>query len=91
MLRRLCDAGHLTRQAMWAAYQDELERLLDIPRGSGGNFYATEVHRVSERFARAVVTSTLEGQTLYQDAFRMFGISKLKTFETFGKRLEISR
>jgi Zn-dependent peptidase ImmA (M78 family)/transcriptional regulator with XRE-family HTH domain len=91
ILRRIHDAGYLGRQAMWAAYQAELDRLLDIPRGgSGGNFYATEVTRVSERFARAVVTSTFEGQTLYQDAFRLFGISKLKTFEELGRRLGVS-
>jgi Zn-dependent peptidase ImmA (M78 family) len=90
-LRRIHDAGYLSRQAMWAAYSSELERLLEIPRGgSGGNFYATEMTRVSERFARAVVTSTLEGQTLYQDAFRLFGISKLKTFEELGRRLGVS-
>ncbi len=91
ILRRIHDAGFLTRQAMWAAYQEELDRLLEIPRGSGGgNFYATEVARVSERFARAVVTSTFEGQTLYQDAFHLFGISKLKTFQELGRRLGIS-
>jgi len=90
ILRRLHDAGFLGRQEMWAAYQAERDRLLDIPRGSGGNFYATEVARVSERFARAVVMSTFEGQTLYQDAFRMFGISKLKTFQELGRRLGVS-
>jgi Zn-dependent peptidase ImmA (M78 family) len=91
ILRRIHDAGFLGRQEMWAAYEAELERLLAIPRGeSGGNFYATEVTRVSERFARAVVTSTLEGLTLYQDAFRLFGISKLKTFEELARRLGVS-
>lgn len=90
ILRRLHDAGFLGRQEMWAAYEEERDRLLDIPRGSGGNFYATEVARVSERFARAVVTSTFEGQTLYQDAFRMFGFSKLKTFQELGRRLGVS-
>lgn len=61
ILRRLHDAGFLDRQEMWAAHKEERDRLLDIPRGSGGNFYAPEVARVSERFARAVVTSNFEG------------------------------
>lgn len=90
ILRRLHDAGFLGRQQMWAAYKAELERLMEIPRGSGGNFYATEVARVSERFARAVITSTFEGQTLHRDAFRLFGFSKLKTFEELGRRLGVS-
>ena len=32
--------------------------------------------RVSRRFAQTLVASTLEGRTLYRDAFRMLGISK---------------
>jgi hypothetical protein len=40
---------------------------------------------VISTFARAVVESTLEGQTLYRDAFRMLGVSKTETFNTIGK------
>jgi hypothetical protein len=47
----------------------------------------TQAARVSKRFARAVVTSTLEGQTLYRDAFRMLGIAKESTFREFGRAL----
>ena len=42
-----------------------------------------------QRFARALVASTLEGQTLYRDAFRMLGFSKMGTFNTFGRSLGI--
>lgn len=91
VLRRIHDVGAVSRQEMWAAYEEELQRLVKLPRGSGGNFYTTEVARVSERFARAVVASTLEGQTLYSDAFHMFGISKLKTFKELGRRLGVVR
>ena len=37
------------------------------------------------RFARALVVSTLEGQTLYRDAFRMFGVSRTETFNNLGR------
>ena len=47
----------------------------------GADFHATEAARVSRRFAVALVTSTLEGQTLYRDAFQMLGFSKAKTFD----------
>jgi hypothetical protein len=44
---------------------------------------------VGKRFARALVVSTLEGQTLYRDAFRMLGISKVETLHEIGRSLEL--
>jgi len=89
ILRRLYDAGRLERAAYFAAYRDELERLKHLGAGGsgGGNFYRTTAARVSKRFARALVESTLEGRTLYRDAFRMLGISKSSTFNEFGRSL----
>jgi Zn-dependent peptidase ImmA (M78 family) len=89
MLRRIHDAGALNRAEFWAAYDAELERLRALPGGAGGNFYLTLPVRVSKRFARAVVTSTLEGETLYRDALRMLGFSKMKTFDELGRTLGI--
>ncbi len=87
VLRRLHDVGALTRDELWAAYDAELERLRALPAGAGGNFYLTLPARVSRRFARAIVSSTLEGETLYRDALRMLGFSKLKTFDELGRTL----
>jgi Zn-dependent peptidase ImmA (M78 family) len=89
VLRRIHDVGALTWEELWEAYDREVERLLKIPRGSGGNFYLTLPARVSKRFARALVTSTLEGQTLYRDAFQMLGFSKVSTFEELGRTLGV--
>jgi hypothetical protein len=89
ILRRIHDAAGLTRQEFWDAYNAEVERLLAIPRGSGGNFYLTQAARLSKRFAAALVTSTLEGQTLYKDAFRMLGFSKQATFKELGRSLGV--
>jgi len=89
ILRRLLDAGKLTRKAFSLAYEDELRRLTDVPKGSGGDFYLTQATRVSKRFARALVSSTLEGQTLFRDAFHMLGISKVATFQELGRSLEL--
>jgi Zn-dependent peptidase ImmA (M78 family) len=90
ILRRMHDAGALNKEAFWAAYESELERLGDLHRGGGGgDFYNTESTRVSKRFARALIASTLEGQTLYRDAFRMLSVAKLETFREFGQRLGV--
>ncbi len=89
ILRRIHDAGGLTRQEFWDAYEAEVDRPRAIPRGSGGNFYLTQAARVSKRFAAALVTSTLEGQTLYHDAFRMLGFSKQSTFRELGRSLGV--
>lgn len=87
ILRRIHDAGGLTQDQLWQAYQQELERLRAIHRGGGGDFYLTQAARVGKRFARALVASTLEGQTLHRDAFRLLGFSKLATFRELGHSL----
>jgi hypothetical protein len=51
---------------------------------------ATPIRRgVGKRFARALVTSTLEGQTLYRKAFQLAGFSMTATFREFGHGLGI--
>ena len=89
VLRRIHDVGGLTREELWEAYAQEIERLRAIPRGAGGDFYLTQAVRVSRRFARALVVSTLEGQTLHRDALRMLGFSKLRTFRELGRSLGV--
>ncbi|MDP8240989.1 MAG: ImmA/IrrE family metallo-endopeptidase [Candidatus Hatepunaea meridiana] len=89
ILRRIHDAGGLTQEELWRAYSEELERIMALPKQSGGSFYLTLPARVSKRFARALVISTLEGHTLHRDAFRMLGFSKLATFTELGHRLGV--
>lgn len=89
ILRRIHDAGGLTRKQFWDAYEAERARLRSIPKGSGGDFYLTQAARVGKRFARALVVSTLEGQTLHRDAFHLLGFSKLATFRELGHSLGV--
>lgn len=89
ILRRMFDAQFITYSEYHNLYNDELERLLNIKRSSGGNYYLTQPARVSKRFARALITSTLEGQTLHRDAFQLLGLKKMSTFRELGDRLGI--
>jgi Zn-dependent peptidase ImmA (M78 family) len=90
VLRRVYDVGGLTRDEFRAAYRDELTRIGAMDQGSGGDFYLTQAARVSKRFARALVVSTLEGRTLYADAFRLLGFSKMTTFHELGHSLGVA-
>jgi Zn-dependent peptidase ImmA (M78 family) len=89
VLRRIHDAGGLSRAELWAAYDEELARLRELPRGTGGNFYLTLGARVSKRFARALVVSTLEGRTSFTESFRLLGVKKMATFRELGHSLEV--
>jgi Zn-dependent peptidase ImmA (M78 family) len=91
VLRRMLDARWLTRPAFEEAWASELARLraLDAKAGGGGNFSLSTAARVSRRFGRALVESTLEGQTLYRDAFRLLGMSKPESFRKFGEEVGV--
>ena len=89
VLRRIHDADRLSRNELWAAYDAEIARLRALPKGSGGDFYLTLGARVSKRFARALVVSTLEGRTAFTETFRMLGLKKMATFHELGRSLEV--
>ncbi|MBT9546451.1 MAG: ImmA/IrrE family metallo-endopeptidase [Candidatus Sericytochromatia bacterium] len=90
VLRRLFDAGFFSEIELWQHYHVELARIRSLERGGGGgDFYRTLGARTGKRFARAVLASTLEGQTLFQDAFRLLGVKKTATFYQAARELEV--
>jgi Zn-dependent peptidase ImmA (M78 family) len=89
ILRRLLDAGAVSREQFDKAYAAELARFTAPTSPSGGDFYRSQPVRLSRRFARAVIASTLEGETLFRDAFQMLCISTEATFRQLGEKLEV--
>ncbi len=94
VLRRIHDSGlHEPERVSGPHTRTELDRVLGLMGergGSGGNFYNTTPVRVSKRFARALIASTWEGQTLYRDAARLLGFKKLSTLDALGHSLGVA-
>jgi Zn-dependent peptidase ImmA (M78 family) len=91
-LRRLFDAGFIDQAALWQHYREEQERLRTLKErsGPGGDFYRSLGARTSKRFARAIVSSTLEGLTSFPEAFRMLGMRKTATFYEAARELGVT-
>ncbi len=93
ILRRLFDSEFIDWQTFQQMYRELLERLKHYERPAteegGGNFFHNLTRRVSKRFALALISSTLEGQTLFRDAYAMLGVSKDQTFKKFAQVLGV--
>lgn len=90
ILRRAFEAGFCG----WDTYvqalgEEEAEAIGRRQKSSGGNYYNTVPTWVSKTFARAVVADTLEGRTLYRDAFRLLGVRKTETFDRLREELGV--
>lgn len=92
VLRRLFDAGFIDKDQLWQLYRTELAHTQARGQrsGGGGDFYRSLGARASKRFARALLASTLEGQTLFRDAFRLLGVKKSDTLFSAARALEVT-
>jgi Zn-dependent peptidase ImmA (M78 family) len=89
ILRRIHDAGGLTREQLWAEYEAELARLRAVSRPGGGDFYLTTAARVGQRFARAVISATWEGRSSFTEGCRLLGFKNMRTFRELGMTLGV--
>ena len=89
ILRRIHDAGFISKPVFAEAFDAELVRLRERANGSGGNFYLTQAVRASKRFTRVLLASSLEGQTLFRDAMRLLGVSKVERLHKLGHSLSV--
>ena len=90
LLRRLLDLQFIDRETFRRRYQEEETRFVQMAaqKTPGGDFYRTQRTRSGERFAKALIESTLEGRTPYRDAMRLLGMTKISTFNRFARELE---
>jgi len=87
ILRRLRDADHIGEGVFRQLYNDQLAQIRPKQKSDGGNFYNTIRARLGQRFISALVGSTLEGRTLYRDAFRLLGIAKVEPVHELAKQM----
>lgn len=90
ILIRARDAGFLSTSRFEALYASERSSTSTGETTSGGDFYRTQGSRLGKRFARAVVTSALEGRTTYTEAFQLLGLKKIETFNQLARTLGVS-
>lgn len=89
ILRRLRDAKLLNTTEFNQRYTDALAQFNVVREGSGGGeFYRTLLTRLGARFTSAVVESALEGHTLYHDAYRLLGVSDVKTIRQLAEQVK---
>lgn len=92
ILRCIRDLGGITRRDFNRVYDKELvkakqAKARQAQKPGGGDSYRTKSVRVGERFARAVITSTLEGDTTYTEALDLLDIATLRTFHNYARKL----
>jgi len=92
VLKRIFDAGFLAWDEYTERYRGEYERVMSLVRdkngdSGGGNYYKTQPLRLSRQFAKAVISSTLEGSTTYREAYQLLGTKKHATFEGLAEEL----
>lgn len=93
VLRRIHDAGYLGWDEYQTEYKKELAPLLELASAKssrGGNYYLSLLSRVGKNFSQAVIHSTLDGDTLYSEAYDLLGIKKHSTFQQCAAELGVS-
>lgn len=82
------DGKLIDRQEYWKFCEKEgAERRGDKSVWGGGDFYATQKYRVSDRFAKAVIACAREGALSYREAHELMDIKKTATFEKLAEKL----
>ena len=77
ILRRLYDTKKISKKCFYLSYDREdaeTKKRLEGKDRTGGNYPAMWKMRVDENFARALIYSTIAGETLFTDAFDLLDV-----------------
>ena len=77
ILRRLYDTKKISKKCFYRSYDKEdaeTKKRLEGKDKTGGNYPAMWKMRVDENFARALIYSTIAGETLFTDAFDLLDV-----------------
>ncbi len=90
ILYRMLDAQLISDEKMRELYRTEMAQAKTRHTNGGGKiFYSTLRTRIGNRFANALVINTLEGHTLFQDAFNLLSLKKTESFYSFARSLGV--
>ena len=94
ILRRIYDMKKLTAKEFSTRYEAELKKLnamlKENKKTNRRGFFLTLKTRVNPRFAKALVSHTLEGYTSFRDSFQLLNIKKMSTFKEAGKSVGVN-
>ena len=96
ILRRFLDAKEITPRVFKELYDEEILRLEKLSeeakkdKESGGDFFKTELVRVGQRFAVAVLQAAKEGTTLYRDAMHLLGLKNESALDKLSEMVGVS-
>ena len=95
VLNRLYDAGLLEWDDFQEKYKHERERIMAVlkdksSQSAGGDYYNVAPMRLGRQFARAILSSTLEGSTSYREAYELLGVKGNKAFQGLAEKLGVA-
>jgi Zn-dependent peptidase ImmA (M78 family) len=73
-------------QNVRAQFQADFERRPEVKKGGGGDPYNNKGIELGKGFIRRVVARTLEGRTLYSEAFELLGTRNSEVVHTLAQR-----
>lgn len=91
IIRRLYDAELINQTSFYDYYKQEIGRIKKLERktAKAGDYYRVLGVRTGKLFARALIGSVLEGQTLFRDAYHLLGVKKNSTFYQLARKLQV--